>query len=100
MGDVCRSARRAFGGGHGVAGDENDGCLEPGVMLKRTLPAAGLTVLANPGHTCNLEEPELLNEAVERFLVAVELGRWPSRDPRSHASSLTAMNEHGLGDAR
>jgi pimeloyl-ACP methyl ester carboxylesterase len=78
-----------------IAGDEDEGCLEPDLMLKRTLPAAGLTVLPNTGHTCNLEDPELFNDTVERFLVAVELGRWPARDPRSRASSLTGMQDDG-----
>src|SRR5437763_1873352 len=28
-----------------LAGDEDEGCLEPALMLKRTIPTAGLTVL-------------------------------------------------------
>ena len=35
------------------------------------------------GHVLNLEEPDLFNETLERFLVQTEAGRWPVRDPRS-----------------
>src|SRR5919107_3514594 len=51
-----------------VVGDEDEGCLEPSLMLKRTIPAAGLAVLPRTGHTCNLEEPELFDRLLERFL--------------------------------
>jgi pimeloyl-ACP methyl ester carboxylesterase len=40
-----------------LAGDEDEGCLEPALMLERTIPAAGLVVLPQTGHTANLEEP-------------------------------------------
>jgi pimeloyl-ACP methyl ester carboxylesterase len=74
-----------------LSGDEDEGCLEPALMLKRTLPSAGLVILPNTGHTANLEEPWLFNAAVDRFLVAVERGTWPLRDPRSLSSSTTGM---------
>src|ERR1700753_1334612 len=54
-----------------VVGDEDEGCLEPALMLKRTIPSAGLTVLPRTGHTANLEEPGVFNEAGDRFLAAV-----------------------------
>jgi pimeloyl-ACP methyl ester carboxylesterase len=76
-----------------IAGDEDDGCLEPDLMLKRTLPAAGLVVLPNTGHTCNLEEPETFNRTVGEFLAAVDAGRWPARDPRSRGRSVTGMDD-------
>jgi pimeloyl-ACP methyl ester carboxylesterase len=75
-----------------LAGDEDEGCLEPDLMLKRTLPVAGLQLLPRTGHTCNLEEPELFNAAVERFLDTVEAGRWTARDPRSQTGSITGMD--------
>ncbi|HEY3682516.1 MAG TPA: alpha/beta fold hydrolase [Streptosporangiaceae bacterium] len=66
-----------------VSGDEDDGCLETDVMLKRTIPASGLAVLPKTGHTINLEEPDAFNRAVGDFLTAVENGAWPRRDPRA-----------------
>ena len=76
-----------------VAGDEDEGCLEPSLMLKRTIPAAGLALLPKTGHTCNLEEPELFNALLERFFADVENGAWSARDPRSLATSTTGMDE-------
>jgi len=76
-----------------VVGDEDEGCLEPDLMLKRTIPAAGLVILARTGHTCNLEEPEAFNRAVGDFLTTVDAGRWSERDPRSRATSTTGMDE-------
>jgi len=74
-----------------MAGDEDEGCLEPALMLKRTIPASGLLVLPQTGHTANLEEPGAFNAAVDRFLAAAERGAWRRRDPRSLASSTTGM---------
>lgn len=76
-----------------ITGDEDDGCLEPDLMLKRTLPAAGLVVMPNTGHTCNLEEPDVFNRAVEEFLSAVDAGGWPTRDPRSRGRGVTGMDD-------
>ncbi|CAM3928395.1 alpha/beta fold hydrolase [Kibdelosporangium persicum] len=66
-----------------VVGDEDEGCLEPDLMLKRTIPTAGLAVLPQTGHTANLEEPDLFNSTVDRFVSAVDRGAWRTRDPRS-----------------
>jgi 3-oxoadipate enol-lactonase len=66
-----------------VIGDEDDACIEPSLYLKRTIPASGLVTFPKTGHTLNLEEPALFNEAVERFVMKIEEGRWPPRDPRS-----------------
>lgn len=75
-----------------IAGDEDEGCLEPDLMLKRTIPSAGLAILPRTGHTCNLEEPELFNRLVLDFLTAAEQGAWGLRDPRSLATSTTGMD--------
>jgi pimeloyl-ACP methyl ester carboxylesterase len=75
-----------------IAGDEDEGCLEPSLMLKRTIPTAGLALLPKTGHTCNLEEPELFNRLLERFFADVENGAWRARDPRSLATSTTGMD--------
>jgi pimeloyl-ACP methyl ester carboxylesterase len=74
-----------------VAGDEDEGSLEPSLMLKRTMPTAGLLVLPKTGHTINLEEPEAFNRAVSEFFAAVEAGRWPARDPRAMPGSITGV---------
>jgi len=42
-------------------------------------------VFPKTGHVVNLEEPELFNQVVGDFLVRVDSGRWPPRDPRSIA---------------
>jgi pimeloyl-ACP methyl ester carboxylesterase len=74
-----------------MTGDEDEHCLEPALMLKRTIPGAGLMILPNTGHTANLEEPGLFNTIVDRFLAAAERGAWPRRDPRSLSTSTTGM---------
>jgi len=76
-----------------VTGDEDEGCLEPALMLKRTIPTAGLAILPRTGHTANLEEPEVFNGLVDRFLAAVERGAWPPRDPRSRSTSTTGIRQ-------
>jgi len=74
-----------------LVGDEDEGCLEPALMLKRTIPTAGLTVLPRTGHTANLEEPDVFNRAVDSFLSSVARGSWHPRDPRSRSASTTGM---------
>ena len=59
-----------------IAGDEDDPTLEPGLMIKRALPKAGLAVLPRSGHALNLEDPALFNRIVEDFFHQVESGRW------------------------
>jgi len=75
-----------------VTGDEDEGCLEPALMLKRTIPTAGLAVLPRTGHTANLEEPDVFNQAVDKFLTTVTRGAWRERDPRSVSVSTTGMS--------
>lgn len=74
-----------------VAGDEDEGSLEPSLMLKRTMPSSGLVILARTGHTANLEDPEAFNRAAGRFLGAVEKGEWRRRDPRAMSTSITGI---------
>ena len=59
-----------------MAGDEDDPCLEPSVMMKRAIPNSGLVLFPQCGHTINLEEPALFNQLVSDFLTAVEAGKW------------------------
>jgi pimeloyl-ACP methyl ester carboxylesterase len=71
-----------------MVGDEDDHCLQPGLFLKRTVPAAGLAVLPKTGHTLNLEEPALFNHLLAEFIAAVEAGRWQPRDPRATPAEI------------
>ena len=71
-----------------VTGDEDDPCLEPGLLMKRSIPSAGLVVIPWSGHTNNLEEPEAFNRAVLEFFLRVDEGRAAQRDPRSRASGI------------
>jgi pimeloyl-ACP methyl ester carboxylesterase len=59
-----------------VAGDEDDPTLEPGLLMKRTIPNMGLVVLPRSGHALNLEDPALFNRIVEDFFHQAESGRW------------------------
>jgi pimeloyl-ACP methyl ester carboxylesterase len=72
-----------------VTGDEDEGSLDPDLMLKRTIPSAALAVLPRTGHACNLEEPRQFNRLVQDFITTVDSGRWTLRDPRSVSDSLT-----------
>jgi hypothetical protein len=75
-----------------IVGDEDAGCLETNLMLKRTILSAGLVVLPKSGHTLNLEEPELFNRLVADFLAAVDAGRWSLRDPRSVSQTVMGIS--------
>ena len=66
-----------------IVGDEDDHCIQPGVFMKRTIPACGLLILPKTGHTLNLEEPEHFNRFVGDFISLAEAGRWLPRDPRA-----------------
>ncbi len=70
-----------------VAGDEDEDCLDTGLMLKRTIRTSGLVVLPRTGHVVNLEDPALFNATVDRFLAMAERGAWHPRDPRSKLDS-------------
>jgi pimeloyl-ACP methyl ester carboxylesterase len=71
-----------------VTGDEDEPCLEPGLLMKRTIKTAGLVVIPNSGHTINLEEPALFNCCCDDFFHQVEAGRWPTRDPRATSATI------------
>jgi len=59
-----------------VTGDTDEPCLEPDLMLKRTIPSAAMAVMPRTGHACNLEEPAQFNRLVQDFISLVEAGRW------------------------
>lgn len=75
-----------------MVGDEDNGALDASLMLKRTIPSAGLAILPRTGHTLNLEEPERFNRLVDDFIAAVDGGDWGLRDPRSLAGSITGID--------
>ncbi len=74
-----------------LTGDEDWPCLTPAVLMKREIPTSALAVMPNCGHTINLEDPDQFNRIVGDFIVQVEAGRWPKRDPRAISSSITGM---------
>ena len=75
-----------------LAGDEDDGCLETSLWLKRVIPRSGLAVLPKSGHTLNLEEPDLVNAFIADFLGRVAAGAWGPRDPRAIPGAITGMS--------
>ena len=62
-----------------LIGDEDAPCVDPAIFMKRNIPACGLAVFPQSGHTINLEEPGLYNRTVLDFLTAVEAGKWVER---------------------
>jgi pimeloyl-ACP methyl ester carboxylesterase len=71
-----------------VVGDEDDHCLQPGIFMKRAIPASGLAVMPKAGHTLNLEDPALFNQLVADFLASVAQNAWLPRDARSQPSQI------------
>ena len=71
-----------------ITGDEDWPCLEPGILMKKTIPTAGLVVLPNAGHTINLEEPALFNLYLSDLFRAADAATWPKRDPRAMTGSI------------
>lgn len=59
-----------------MVGDEDDGCLETDLFLKRTLPAAGLCIVPLTGHAVAQEEPEFFGATLKLFIESVEQGTW------------------------
>jgi pimeloyl-ACP methyl ester carboxylesterase len=76
-----------------LVGDEDEGALEPSLMMKRQIPTSGLVVFPQTGHTINLEEPEAFNASVSNFIARAESGTWGRRDPRSLSASTTGMTD-------
>jgi pimeloyl-ACP methyl ester carboxylesterase len=74
-----------------LTGDEDWPCLLPGVLMKQHIPSAALAVMPNCGHGINLEDPDGFNRIISDFIARVDAGRWPMRDPRAMAGSITGM---------
>jgi pimeloyl-ACP methyl ester carboxylesterase len=71
-----------------MTGDEDWSCLEPALLMKRSIPTSALVVMPNSGHLINLEEPEAFNRHLADFFHAVDVGKWPKRDPRALAATI------------
>jgi hypothetical protein len=84
-----------------AVGDEDAPCLETNLMLKSSLPNAGLWICPNTGHAINLEEPAAFNAHVESFLSAVERGSWrrayPGTKNRSDLDSYRERQGNSAG---
>jgi pimeloyl-ACP methyl ester carboxylesterase len=63
-----------------ICGDEDEGCIEGNIFLKKTIKSAGLAMMPRTGHLMNLEEPAEFNRIVENFLAAVDNGALTGRD--------------------
>ena len=74
-----------------ITGDEDAPCLDPALLMKRTIPMSGLVIIPLTGHACNLEEPAAFNRACQEFFTAVAHDAWGPRDPRSQIASITGM---------
>jgi len=74
-----------------LTGDEDWPCLQPGLLMKQTIPAAALAVMPNCGHAINLEDPDVFNGIVGDFLAHVDAERWPMRDARAISASITGI---------
>ncbi len=77
-----------------IVGDEDVACLETNLMLKATLPNAGLWISPNTGHTINLEEPAAFNAHLETFLGAVERQSWRRSYTTAKIASRRLSLEH------
>jgi pimeloyl-ACP methyl ester carboxylesterase len=71
-----------------MTGDEDWPCLEPGILMKLTIPTAALVVMPNAGHTINLEDPAAFNQHIAEFFHTVDVGAWRKRDPRATVSAI------------
>jgi pimeloyl-ACP methyl ester carboxylesterase len=71
-----------------MTGDEDWPCLEPAILMKRSIPTAALVVMPNAGHTINLEDPAAFNAHIADFVHAVDVGAWRKRDPRAMVGSI------------
>lgn len=76
-----------------MTGDEDEPCLEPSLLMKRSITSSQLVVLPGTGHALNLEEPEMFNRFLETFFHQVESGQWRNRDPRSMTGGILGVKK-------
>jgi pimeloyl-ACP methyl ester carboxylesterase len=71
-----------------MTGDEDWPCLEPALLMKRSIPSAALVVMPNAGHAINLEDPAAFNQHIADFFHTVDINAWRQRDPRAMVSTI------------
>jgi len=59
-----------------MTGDEDWPCLEPALLMKRSIATAALVVMPNAGHAINLEDPASFNQHIADFFHTVDVGSW------------------------
>lgn len=59
-----------------LVGDEDHPCLDGSVFLKRTVPTAALQIVPRAGHTITMEEPGVVNAALDNLFDAATDGTW------------------------
>ena len=76
-----------------ITGDEDWPCLEPALLMKKTIQTAALVVMPNAGHTINLEDPGAFNQHLAEFFHTVQAGAWPTRDVRALKGSILGADD-------
>ncbi len=76
-----------------ITGDEDWPCLEPALLMKKTIQTAALVVMPNAGHTINLEDPGAFNQHLAEFFHTVQAGAWPTRDARALKGSILGADD-------
>jgi len=76
-----------------MVGDEDEGCLDINLWLKRTMPMAGLSVVPKSGHLLNLENPAGFNDVSAEFFVAAEKRQWRKRDAATMSGRMYAPDD-------
>jgi pimeloyl-ACP methyl ester carboxylesterase len=76
-----------------ITGDEDDPCLEPALLMKRTIATSVLAVMPGAGHTINIEDPDEFNRLVFNFLAGVDIGSSRKRDPRSTSGGILGVTK-------
>jgi len=61
-----------------MVGDQDAPAFEPSLFIHKHARHSGLAVFPFTGHTLPVEEPALFNALADRFLAAVDCGRWGS----------------------
>ena len=59
-----------------MVGDEDDHCLQPGIFLKKTIPACGLSVFPKPATPSISRSRRCSTRLLAEFIAQVEAGRW------------------------
>jgi len=81
-----------------MVGDEDASCLDVNVWLKQIMACARLVVFPASGHALNLEEPDLFNSSLLRFLTLVDDGRRPRNPatmPKAGVHTALGLAEDG-----